>query len=181
MQARKGVPYGGIGTSLLSAPCLWCGPSPSPSRPPSGTTTGRDLLSDPWRRENGEGAVANEEKEGRSSLGWGVGCGESEVGRARGTKRWWQSRTHFANSLARCFSGLHFATSRVRRPLKPRSTNWKTRFSMLRAVNGNSPKSKTRIFRPSSQNGENIGQFVKTRPPAKTFNTILSVRKIFEI
>lgn len=73
MQARKGVPYGGIGTSLLSAPCLWCGPSPSPSRPPSGTTTGRDLLSDPWRRENGEGAVANEEKEGRSSLEWGAG------------------------------------------------------------------------------------------------------------
>jgi len=69
MQARKGVPYGGIGTSLLSAPCLWCGPSPSPSRPPSGTTTGRDLLSDPWRRENGEGAVANEKKEGRNSLG----------------------------------------------------------------------------------------------------------------
>lgn len=73
MQAR--IPYGGIGTSLLSAPCLWCGPSPS--RPPSGTMTVRDLLSDPWRRENGEGAVANEKKEGRSSLarsrGWGVG------------------------------------------------------------------------------------------------------------
>lgn len=73
MQAK--IPYGGIGTSLLSAPCLWCGPSPS--RPPSGTTTGRDLLSDPWRRENGEDAVANEKKEGRSSLE-GVGCGERE-------------------------------------------------------------------------------------------------------
>lgn len=71
-----------------------------------------------------------------------VGCGKSEVGRARRTRRWWQSRTHFANSLARCFSGLHFATSRVRRPLKPRSADWKTRFSMLRAVNENSPKLK---------------------------------------
>lgn len=39
-------------------------------------------------------------------------------GRAR---RWRQSRTHFANSLARCFSGLHFAISRVQRPLKPRA------------------------------------------------------------
>lgn len=134
MQTQKGVPYGGIGTSLLSAPCLWCGPSPSPSRPPSRTTTGRDLLLDPWRRENGEGAVANEEKEGRSSLGRGVGDGESEVDRTRGT-RGEQSRTHFANSLARCFSGLHFATSQVRRPLKPRSADWKTRFSMLRTMN----------------------------------------------
>lgn len=50
------------------------------------------------------------------------------------TKR--RSRTHFANSLARCFSGLHFATSpRVRRPLESRSADWKTRFSMLRAMN----------------------------------------------
>lgn len=50
--------------------------------------------------------AVNEEKEGRS-----------EAAR-RGEKGEGQSRTHFANSLARCFSGLHFATSRrVRRPL----------------------------------------------------------------
>lgn len=47
------------------------GPSPSPSRPPSGTMTGRDLLSDPWPRERerermGKVAVNVEEKEGRS-------------------------------------------------------------------------------------------------------------------
>lgn len=47
--AKGGSPMGVSGTSLLTAPCLWCGPSPSPSRPPSGTMTGRDLLSDPWR------------------------------------------------------------------------------------------------------------------------------------
>ncbi|CAL1677328.1 unnamed protein product [Lasius platythorax] len=70
------IPYGGIGTSLLSAPCLWCGPSLS--RSPSGTTTGRDLLSDPWRGENGEDAMANERKEGRGSLARSRE-GESEV------------------------------------------------------------------------------------------------------
>lgn len=84
-------------------------------------------------------------KDEARSLAQGGGVwGESEVGWARGTRRWRQSRTHFANSLTRYFSGLHFATSRVQRPLKPRSADWKTRFSMLRAMNGNSLKSKPR-------------------------------------
>jgi len=61
--------------------------------------------------------------------------GESEVPRANARRGGRRSRTHFANSLARCFSGLHFATSRVRRPLESRSADWKTTFSMLRAMN----------------------------------------------
>lgn len=56
-----------------------------------------------WR-ENGEGAEeVNEEKEERTTRD--RKGDQSERGRTRGGR----SRTHFANSLARCFSGLHFA------------------------------------------------------------------------
>ena len=43
------------------------GPSPSPSRPPSGTMTGRDLLSDPWRERMEGGGERGERRTERGS------------------------------------------------------------------------------------------------------------------
>lgn len=43
------------------------GPSPSPSRPPSGTMTGRDLLSDPWRERMEGGGERGERRTERDS------------------------------------------------------------------------------------------------------------------
>lgn len=98
-----------------------------------------------WRRCWRTRRKRNERASGRKG-----GRSERRARGTRGTRAGGRrSRTHFANSLARCFSGLHFAN-------RPGTTAFKSPpelgrleneiFSVLRAMNDNSPKSNPWIF-----------------------------------